>query len=96
MTSNRQVLVCQYRNCLANHSAAVLAEFLAHPLPNVEVLASECQGQCNLGATVRILPDEVWYCRVKPADVLEITQQHLKDGQPIASLLNPRMHCYGI
>ena len=96
MTANRQVLVCHYRNCLANGSAAVLAEFLAHPLTNVEALASECQGQCTIGATVRVLPDEVWYCRVKPADVLEITQQHLQAGQPVASLLNPRIHFYGV
>jgi (2Fe-2S) ferredoxin len=96
MIVNHQVLVCQYDNCLANGSAAVLAEFFAQPLANVTVRASECQGQCNLGATVRVLPDEIWYCRVKPADVREITQQHFKDGQPVTALLNPRMHLYGI
>jgi (2Fe-2S) ferredoxin len=96
MSANRQVFICQYRNCLANGSAAVLAEFLAQSLANVEVIASECQGQCNIGATVRVLPDEIWYSRVKPADVLEITQQHLKAGHPVKALLNPRLHFYGI
>jgi (2Fe-2S) ferredoxin len=92
MESDREVLVCQYTNCLGNGSAEVLAEFLQHPLPNVTVTGVGCQGQCNIGPTVRVLPDEIWYCRVKPADVQEIIQQHLKDGKPVDRLLHPRFH----
>jgi (2Fe-2S) ferredoxin len=92
MSAHRQVLVCQYRNCLANGSADVLAELLTYSLPHVTVTGGECQGQCNLGASVRVLPDEIWYCRVKPTDVRDIIQQHLQAGQPIRALLNPRMH----
>lgn len=88
----KQVLVCQYVSCCANGSREVLESFQANQVPEIEVIPSECQGQCNMGPTVRVLPDEIWYCRVKPEDVLEIMQQHLKDGEPVERLLHPRFH----
>ncbi|MBW4542294.1 MAG: (2Fe-2S) ferredoxin domain-containing protein [Myxacorys chilensis ATA2-1-KO14] len=89
---HKRVLVCQSRSCLANGSAEVLAAFLAGSTPDISISASECQGQCHLGATVRVLPDEVWYCRVKPKDVAEIAHQHLQHGHPVDHLLHPRLH----
>jgi (2Fe-2S) ferredoxin len=88
----KQVFVCQYISCSANGSEAVLEAFQAHQMPEFEVAPSECQGQCNMGPTVRVLPDETWYSRVKPEDVLEIIQQHIKDGEPVERLLHPRFH----
>lgn len=90
--TTRQVLVCQYVNCCANGSAKVLAAFMNDPVPGVVVTGSECQGQCNMGPTVRVLPDETWYCRVKPEDVPEVVEQHLKQGKPVERLLHPRFH----
>jgi (2Fe-2S) ferredoxin len=79
-----------------NGSAEVLAAFWSNPISNIEsdieIVASECQGQCNLGPTVRVLPDDIWYCRVQPADVPEIAVQHLQQGEPIDRLLHPRLH----
>ncbi|HEY9656673.1 MAG TPA: (2Fe-2S) ferredoxin domain-containing protein [Crinalium sp.] len=92
MDSGRQILVCQYTNCLANGSAAVLAAFQAASVPGAMVIGCDCQGQCNMGATVRVLPDDIWYCRVKPEDVRAIVEQHLKQGKPVAALLHPRFH----
>lgn len=89
---DRQVLVCQYINCLGNGSAEVLAAFSALAIPGIVVIGSECQGQCNMGPTVRVLPDEIWYCRVKPQDVPEIVEQHLQQGKPVDRLLHPRFH----
>jgi (2Fe-2S) ferredoxin len=88
----RQVLVCQYLNCVANGSEEVLAAFQAISTADVEVVSVGCQGQCNMGATVRVVPDEIWYCRVKPADVSDIVNQHLHQGKPVDRLLHPRMH----
>ncbi len=87
-----QVLVCQYQNCLERGSAEVLAAFLDRPIPDVTAIGVGCQGQCNMGVTVRVLPDEVWYCRVKPDDVETIVEQHLKQGKPVEALLHPRFH----
>ncbi|MCC3575056.1 MAG: (2Fe-2S) ferredoxin domain-containing protein [Microcoleus sp. PH2017_40_RAT_O_B] len=88
----RCVLVCQYQSCLRHGSAAVLAAFEAQPVPGVKVEASSCQGQCNTGPTVRVTPDQIWYCRVKPSDVPLIVEQHLKGGKPVEALFNPRIH----
>jgi (2Fe-2S) ferredoxin len=91
-TGDRQVLVCQYVNCQANDSEAVLKAFQAENVENVEIVASGCQGQCNMGATVRVLPDDIWYCRIKPDQVPQIVRQHLQAGKPVAHLMHPRMH----
>jgi (2Fe-2S) ferredoxin len=90
--SNIQVFVCQYQNCLERGSAEVLAAFLAHPVPGVTTIGAGCQGQCNLGVTVHLLPDEVWYCRVKPEQVEAIVTQHLQGGEPVQEFLHPRLH----
>ncbi len=92
MDSGRQILVCQYTNCLANGSAAVLAAFQGTAISGTMVIGCGCQGQCNMGPTVRVMPDNTWYCRVKPGDVRTIVEQHLKDGKPVAALLHPRFH----
>lgn len=90
--ADRQVLVCQHVNCRANGSEQVLAAFLDHPVSGVTTIGCECQGQCNMGPTVRVLPDETWYCRVQPADVPEIIEQHLLQGKRVDRLLHPRLH----
>ncbi len=88
----KQVLVCRYVNCNLNGAQAVLEAFQEQVIPEVEAIACECQGQCNMGPTVRVLPDDIWYCRVKPEDVPEIVSQHLNQGKPVDRLLHPRMH----
>jgi (2Fe-2S) ferredoxin len=85
------VQVCQYKNCLSNGSAEVLAAFEANAVAGVTVEASGCLGQCNMGPSVRVIPDH-WYCRVKPEDVPVIAEQHLKQGKPVTALLHPRFH----
>ncbi|BAU13338.1 hypothetical protein LEP3755_38770 [Leptolyngbya sp. NIES-3755] len=90
--SSKQVLICQYQSCLAQGSAEVLAAFLERSVSDVSIVPAECQGQCNLGTTVRVLPGEIWYCRVKPTDVDAIAQSHLENDQPVDRLLHPRIH----
>ena len=88
----RCIIVCQYRSCLENGSAEVLAAFESAEIPGVMVTGSGCQGQCSCGPTVRIVPEETWYCRVQPSDVQMIVEQHLQGEQPIEAKLNPRIH----
>jgi len=71
----------------------VLAAFTAADLPeDVRAIGADCQGQCNMGPTVRIVPEETWYCQVEPEDVAEIVEQHLQNGQPVERKLHPRIH----
>lgn len=87
----RQIWVCQHRNCQAQGSEGLLAAFVS-VMGEAMVRGCECQGQCNLGATVRVLPDQVWYCRVKVADVPEIIETHIRGDRPVDRLLHPRLH----
>jgi len=92
MSETRCVLICQNRSCLKNDSAEVLAAFEAASIPGITVEASPCLGQCSSGPTVRVLPDEIWYCRVRPSDVPVIVEQHLLGGKPVEGKLNRRIH----
>ncbi len=88
----RCVMVCQHTSCQRNGSAKVLQAFQQQKTPGVTVNPSACMGQCSSGPTVRITPDEIWYCRVQTNDVPIIIKQHLIGGQPVASKLHPRIH----
>jgi (2Fe-2S) ferredoxin len=89
---HRCVLICQNRSCVRSGSEAVLAAFQAIAIPNVFVISSECLGQCSSGPTVRVTPDDIWYCQVNPSDVTAIAEQHLQADQPVEALLHPRFH----
>ena len=92
----QEIWVCQYDNCLRNRSAAVLGAFKAIDLPEgVVVSAGGCQGQCHLGSNVQILNEigkSTWYCGVKPEDVPEIVESHMRSQTLVPRLLNPRLH----
>lgn len=91
--SQRQFIqVCQYRSCQRFQSADVLAALKQHANDELKVIASSCLGQCGSGPTVRVAPDNVWYCRVRPQDVEEIVEQHIGQGKPVKRLLHPRFH----
>lgn len=86
------VLVCQHTSCRAAGAAAVLAAFEASEVVGATVKGCGCQGQCSSGPTVRIIPEETWYCRVQPSDVSIIVEQHLIGGKPVEDKLHPRIH----
>jgi (2Fe-2S) ferredoxin len=86
------VQVCQHRSCLRNRSDEVLLAFRDHQSAQIAVAASGCMGQCSSGPTVHILPDDTWYCRLRPEDVAIIVKQHFGQGHPVAAYLHPRFH----
>jgi (2Fe-2S) ferredoxin len=88
----RCVLVCQNRSCVRNGSEEVLAAFQAVIVPGVFATGSDCMGQCASGPTVQVMPDGMWYCRIKPSDVPVIVEQHLQGDRPVEALLHPRFH----
>ncbi|WP_045441518.1 ferredoxin [Picosynechococcus sp. NKBG042902] len=98
---DRHLLICQHRSCRERGSALVLQAFQRASLPpRVLAIASPCQGQCHLGVTVRLVPTEVWYCQVTPADVPHICAAlhqgdplgHRNIANPVRAKLNPRIH----
>ena len=61
-------------------------------LKNVRVNASGCLDRCELGPTMVIYPEGVWYGYKDAADLDEILQTHLIEGGRVARLmLHPTM-----
>lgn len=99
----RRVVVCAGTGCLANGSMSVfdrLKEEIAgaglHVVlelrpedgdQDVRVSKSGCQGFCQMGPLVSILPDGILYARVKSEDVTEIVGETLVRGQAVQRLL---------
>lgn len=86
------VLVCQGRTCKKQRAGSVLEAFQNLDLGHWSVVASPCMGQCGNGPMVRIVPDDIWYWRVRADEVAAIAETHLRQGQPIRAMLYPIMH----
>lgn len=52
---------------------------------NLEVRVNKagCMECCEIGPTIMVSPDNVWYSQVKVEDVLEIVESHLIAGKPV-------------
>lgn len=57
--------------------------------PLVRANKSGCLDQCELGPTVVIYPQEIWYGGVKPEDVARIIEETVIGGRVIPDLLIP-------
>jgi len=114
--TQRRVIVCAGTGCVANGSYEVVqafaeqitaagisvttefkAEQSAHDL---RLNKSGCQGFCQMGPLVTILPDGILYNKVKVGDVPEIVSKTLVGNEVIDRLLyvDPatKTHCKGI
>jgi len=56
-------------------------------LVDVRINAAGCLDRCELGPTMVIYPEGVWYSYQTPQDVDEILQAHLVDGGRVARLM---------
>ncbi len=90
-----RVLVCAGTGCVANGSLEVIERFkklganvgtLTHH-DKMTVVPTGCHGFCEKGVLV-VIPDlDVTYVKVKPDDVEEIVESHIKEGKPVERLL---------
>lgn len=99
-TSHR-VIICAGTGCRANGSLKVYEEFLKCISKSglnvvVELKAEEkgvlvsksgCQGFCQLGPLVTILPEGIFYTKVKPKDVEDIVETTIRKGNLLHRLL---------
>jgi (2Fe-2S) ferredoxin len=90
--ATRQVLVCGGPGCHVSESQLIVRTFQkeikqAGLNGMVEAIASGCFGFCEQGPIVRIVPDDVFYVKVTPADVAEIVETHLVCDQRVYRLL---------
>src|SRR3990167_3412468 len=52
----------------------------------IRVSQSGCLGRCSLGPCLVIYPEGVWYTYHNKADIDEIIEQHLLQGQAVSHL----------
>jgi (2Fe-2S) ferredoxin len=52
-----------------------------------------CLDCCELGPTVVVYPEAVWYGHVTPADIDEIIESHIIGNRPVERLLIPDSQC---
>ena len=53
---------------------------------DVQLTTSGCMGLCDEGPVMVVYPAGVWYRRVRPADVCEIVDTHLREGKLVDRL----------
>jgi len=96
-----RVIICAGTGCVANGSlkvhAAFCREIAAAGLPLTVELAEEssgthvsrsgCQGFCQMGPLVTILPQNILYTKVQPGDAAEIVAETLVAGRTVERLL---------
>ena len=56
-------------------------------LAGVRVNAAGCLDRCELGPTLVVYPEGVWYAPRSPADIDEILTVHLRDGGRVTRLM---------
>ncbi len=95
MAIKTYLLVCTGANC-GTQGGAELYEALKRELgeqgvsETAQVVRTGCFGLCAQGPIVKVLPDEMFYAKVRPADAPEIVAEHVVKSQPVTRLrLNP-------
>ncbi|OPX83794.1 MAG: Ferredoxin, 2Fe-2S [Pelotomaculum sp. PtaB.Bin104] len=98
---NKRVIVCAGTGCIANGALGIYQEFLEaieksgqpavvsmeNEAQGYHVSRSGCQGFCQMGPLVTILPERVMYCLVKREDVTEIVEKSLLHDDVVERLL---------
>lgn len=90
-----RVLVCAGTGCVANGSLEVIKKFKELGVDvgeltkedKLTVVPTGCHGFCEQGVLVVIPKLKTTYVKVKPADVEEIVETHIKGGQPVERLM---------
>ncbi len=99
--AGRRIVICAGTGCVANGSLAVYEEFLMslskHDLnvivelkkekEGVHVSKSGCQGFCQMGPLVTILPEGILYTKVRSGDVEDIVRETIIGGKLVERLL---------
>ena len=73
----------------AAHCKQRLKDLGLHGPGQARVSRAGCLGRCSAGPVAVVYPEGVWYSYVDLADVNEIVDTHLRDGQIVTRLLVP-------
>lgn len=86
-----QFLVCKGTGCVSSDSAAIIDRLNAlikeKDLSDVSVVQTGCFGFCGEGPIVKVMPDNVFYIKVKPSDCDDLINAHAMNGDLVQRLL---------
>ncbi|HWR45478.1 NADH-quinone oxidoreductase subunit NuoF [Sporomusa sp.] len=92
--SKKTVLICCGTGCLANNSLEIYTGLKNKVLEagldiNVEpiIKSTGCNGFCEKGPIVKIMPDDISYYKIKPSDIDEIYEKSVLKNEVIDRLL---------
>lgn len=88
----RHILICGGPGCKASNSDNIYKAFNEEikrlNLENdIKIITTGCFGFCAKGPVIEIMPDRVFYIKVKEADVKEIIESHILEGKIVEGLL---------
>jgi NADH-quinone oxidoreductase subunit F len=112
----RRVIICAGTGCMANGAMKVFEQFKKEiansglrvilelraeaTADEIRLSKSGCQGFCQMGPLVTVVPDGILYTKVRSEDVAEIVQQTLTAGAVVERLLykdpSTRKSCRGL
>ena len=88
--NQRTIFICQGTGCISGKSIEIteaLEKAVAElGLDGVKIDFTGCHGFCEQGPVAFVEPEDIFYTHVSVADVPEITESHLRDGQPVERL----------
>jgi NADH-quinone oxidoreductase subunit F len=91
----------QFKSEIANSGLRVVLELRSEAASDeLRLSKSGCQGFCQMGPLVSVVPDGILYTKVRREDVADIVQQTLAAGQVVERLLykdpSTRKSCRGL
>ena len=87
----REILVCRSTGCNSLDAKEVHDELIKQikeqKILDVQIKLVGCMGLCQCGPSINIQPDNVYYVHLKPSDVPEIIEKHLKNDEIVQHLV---------
>lgn len=82
-------------NCCANYNANTLRDYTKqrckalglNGVGKVRISNAGCLDRCEFGPVMVVYPEAIWYSYVDEADLDEIIESHLQNGQPVKRLM---------
>lgn len=88
----RQMFVCTFGPWCRIEGADLVRDALKKGVKDaglageLRITKSGCLGQCGHGPMIACWPENVWYAHVKPEDVPDLLESHVKAGAPVERL----------
>ncbi|WP_289135991.1 ferredoxin [uncultured Brevibacillus sp.] len=93
--TTHHVLICNGGSCMRKGGEEVtlaLRESITRAGLDdvVHTTRTRCNGRCEDACVVIVYPEGIWYENITPEDADLLVEQHLRNGEPVESLMTHR------